>query len=60
MISKQLFLISVSQKELKDFCFERVTDSGFGIPTETPVKLYEMCESLFAGIEKEAAGDSDL
>lgn len=37
-----------------------MTGSGFGIPTETPVKLYEMCESLFAGIEKEAAGDSNL
>lgn len=37
-----------------------MTGSRFGIPTETPVKLYEMCESLFAGIEKEAVGDSDL
>lgn len=40
-------------------CLERITGTRLGSPIKAPIKWYEIHESLFSGIKKEAVGDSD-
>lgn len=40
------------------FCFERVASIGLGIPTLTPVKLYDILKAIFSDIVKEAVEDN--